>query len=101
MRPFILDAIDAERSHQELLKARGKFRFTCADPAISDESCLRVLIEEVGEVAVAVRRRAVARELNEADSGDRSVNVAHLRGELIQVAAIAVAWLEKLGQHPN
>ena len=48
---------------------------------LSDEAKLVVLVEEVGEVARAIHDR------EETD---------HLREELIQIAAVAVAWAETL-----
>lgn len=45
----------------------------------------RVLAEEVGEVA---------REFNDAEHDHRPVDLAALRGELIQVAAMAAAWAD-------
>lgn len=49
------------------------------------EKRLRILMEEVGEVA---------REFNEADIHDRPVDLALLRSELIQTAAMATAWAD-------
>lgn len=85
----VLRDINFERHRQERLKATGKFKHTCADPEMPDSVALSVLVEEVGEVA---------REVNDAYSD--SMPLAHrtdLREELIQVAAVAVAWAEKLG----
>ena len=76
----VLLAVHSERQHQEQLAREGKFAYTCAD-AIPDRDRLLVLIEEVGEVARAV--------LGNADAGN-------LRAELVQVAAVAVAWVEGL-----
>lgn len=73
----ILKLIQLERGRQEALKQTGKFQFTCADP-ISDWKKLPILLEEVGEVAKA---------MNE----DDSIGIVK---ELIQVAAVCVAWLE-------
>lgn len=68
--------IDDERRRQE-----AKFpNRTCADP-LPPELKVAVLVEEVGEVARAVL---------EHEPADR------LRDELVQVAAVAVAWLEAL-----
>ena len=50
------------------------------DPQVMDGDRLPVLVEEVGEVATEVQ------------TGD----VAALRDELVQVAAVAVAWLRTL-----
>lgn len=50
---------------------------------------LRILVEEVGEVA---------KEFNEAEHDQRMVDAAALRKELIQVAAMAGAWADALGE---
>lgn len=47
---------------------------------------LRILLEEVGEVA---------REFNDAEIEDRPVDLAKLRKELIQTAAMAAAWADR------
>lgn len=76
----VLEAIADERYRQEQLKAAGKFSHTCADSELSDDACCRVLGEEFGEVC---------RAINDDD-------LANLREELIQVAAVAVAWVERI-----
>ena len=48
---------------------------------------LSILLEEVGEVA---------REFNEAALGDGAIDLASLRAELIQVAAMAGAWADAI-----
>lgn len=73
--------ISDERERQEELKASGRFSETCADAGMSPTLKLAVLTEEVGEVA---------RCLCDGDSN------ARLREELVQVAAVAMAWLESL-----
>lgn len=73
----ILKLIQLERGRQEALKQAGKFQFTCAD-TVSDWKKLPILLEEVGEVAKA---------MNE----DDFIGIVK---ELIQVAAVCVAWLE-------
>jgi hypothetical protein len=52
---------------------------------------LSILMEEVGEVA---------REFNDAALGNRPVDHGALRAELIQVAAMAGAWADVLGEAP-
>ena len=76
----ILDEILAERERQEHLKASGKFDYTCADLEPSAGAKTAILGEEYGEVC-----RAVCEEDND-----------QLREELIQVAAVAVAWVQSL-----
>jgi NTP pyrophosphatase (non-canonical NTP hydrolase) len=82
----ILSAIVAERARQEHLKATGHFTYTCADVEMSDADCFLVLGEEVGEVARAVL---------EQDSVSAHPGT-DLCKELTQVAAVCVAWLERL-----
>lgn len=76
----VLLLIAGERERQERLKRLGEFRATCADAEMTHDERMVVLVEEVGEIARAVLER----------SG------ADLRDELIQVAAVAVAWVEAL-----
>jgi hypothetical protein len=80
----IYGLIDLERLRQGQLKLAGKIMATCADP-IDEAVKLAALTEEVGEVARAVMAR-----------GGWSVEEDNLREELVQVAAICVAWLETL-----
>jgi hypothetical protein len=75
----VLRDVAVERQHQEHLKLAGKFRFTCADRGLSDPERLAILAEEFGEVA---------RDVVERGEG--------LRRELIQIAAVCVAWIERL-----
>jgi hypothetical protein len=86
----ILDAVGVERDRQERRKAEGRFTHTCADPdGMNDYERLAVLVEEVGEVAREVltgEGRRLARDSVGTDSA--------LFEELIQVAAVAVAWSE-------
>ena len=85
MRPdTIWGAILTERYRQNELKAAGKIMATCADP-IDETVKLAALTEEVGEAARAVMAR-----------GGWSGEADNLREELVQVAAICVAWLEAL-----
>lgn len=77
----ILEDILDERAHQEALCHEGKFPMTCANPGMSNDAAYRILGEEVGEVAKALNENAP---------------VAELRAELIQVAATAMSWVEKL-----
>ena len=79
----ILISVQHERLRQEQLKAAGKFTKTCADNMPNAER-LVVLAEEFGEVA---------REVCESLEGKPTPN---LRTELIQVAAVCVAWVEGL-----
>lgn len=83
----ILRSVWEERQRQEELKARGKFAYTCADSEMSNPERLSVLGEEFGEVC---------HEVNEAIGPGRMLNREQLRKELIQVAAVCVAWVEAL-----
>lgn len=80
----VLTCIAAERLRQERLKAAGRFKFTPADLGLSDPERLAVLAEEFGEVAREVAERVAG----------KTTDFAKLRAELVQVAAVAVAWVE-------
>lgn len=83
----IFEAINRERARQETLKAAGKFKYTCVDSNMLSSEKYLVLAEEVGEVARAV--------LNlQKFASDYSADLGKVREELIQVAAVSVAWLE-------
>ncbi len=78
----VLHDVGMERFRQERLRIAGKFSATCADPtAMTNAERFAVLGEEFGEVAREV-----------VEHGDDGV----LRDELVQVAAVAVAWIEAI-----
>lgn len=85
----ILREVANERYRQEKLRLEGRFAHTCADLNVSEGYKLGVLMEEVGEVARAMMEKMGL-------IGD--VHNKDLRKELIQVAAVAVAWVESLPQ---
>lgn len=90
MRPsasIIYHLIETERLRQEFLKQDGRFQFTCADVEMANGDRLAVLMEEVGETAQAVLELSLI-------SHDRHDTT--LRKEIVQVAAVCVAWLEGL-----
>jgi NTP pyrophosphatase (non-canonical NTP hydrolase) len=76
----IMREIWDERARQDALQASGKFDYTCATKGVDLNRKMTILLEEVGEVAHAI---------NEKDNDS-------LVEELIQVAAVTVAWLESL-----
>lgn len=88
-RKVIVDVVN-ERIRQEQLRLDGRFVHTCADPDMADGAKLACLTEELGEVARAMLHRD---ELTSDGGGD-------LRTELVQVAAVAVAWAEALTPGP-
>lgn len=81
-RPDIYALIDAERDRQRQKWSRDhEWGWgDCSSPRVRDEVRAMVLCEECGEVARAVL-----------DKNDED-----LRTELVQVAAVSVAWLEHL-----
>lgn len=82
-----LKAIRTERERQDQLKAAGRFEHTCADPEMTDLDCLPILGEEYGEVCKALcEKMGLVNDLTK----------SNLRKELIQVAAVATAWIERL-----
>jgi NTP pyrophosphatase (non-canonical NTP hydrolase) len=88
---YALRLVKAERIRQETLKAEGRFEFTCADDGLSNAEKLACLTEEIGEVAQEVltqEGRRLAR--------DTVGTPEALRKEIVQVAAVALAWIEAL-----
>lgn len=77
---MILGYVRDERERQDRLVASGSVSWDCTNPDVIGHAKLSVLAEEFGEVARALL------------DGD----LQHLRQELIQVAAVAVAWAESL-----
>lgn len=82
-RDAIYVEVDQERQRQhDLWDREGEWgRGDCSSPDVEPIVKVAVLAEECGEVAAAVLQKV----------GD-----VDLRRELIQVAAVAVAWLEAL-----
>ncbi len=78
---WIVDAIKEERLRQSGLWTHEHAwgMGDCSSPDVARIAKVAILTEEVGKVARAVL---------DCDEGDK------LRAELIQVAAVAVAWLE-------
>jgi len=70
--------VHEERLRQDDLISAGKIPWNCSDPDAPDGYKLAVLTEELGEVARAI------------------LEGSNLREELIQVAAVAVAWAEAI-----
>lgn len=88
-RGAIFIEIERERGRQDWLRDQGKFVATLADPhALYPTQKHAVLAEEVGEVARCCL--AVEKLVHE------PTGVRELRTELLQVAALAVAWIESL-----
>jgi hypothetical protein len=77
-----------EVHRQDDLARAGKFGGTHIMPGGTDDARLRVLVEEVGEVAI---------ELNEADIAGVS-RTDDLRKELVQVSAVALAWVAAIDE---
>lgn len=96
----ILHDIAEERVHQERIgamkRAAGIDWRSCADPDMAGGDPMRYLVlgEEVGEVARALLERGFVPKhlVGEIDA----IGDPDLRAELIQVAAVAVAWVEAI-----
>lgn len=90
----ILKEVRAEREHQEALRMAGRFKHTASSDGIGNAEKSLILGEEVGEVCrAAMDLEHLAFDGN---TGPASEFAAKLRTELIQVAAVAVAWAESL-----
>jgi len=86
-----LESVASERARQEALREAGRFQYTPASHGVSDLQCFAMLAEELGEVA-----RQTLTQPDDAIAYDTAGSREDLRGELIQVAAIATAWVERL-----
>lgn len=92
----VLQCVMNERYRQEQFKADGEFQYSCMDvhPDISNYRKATILGEEMGEVCNVVN------ELDNVKPDGNDEDLARLksalRQELIQVAAVAVAWVESL-----
>jgi hypothetical protein len=87
-RVLVFAAIVKERERQEALKASGKFKHTNADLTFSSGDKIKVIGEEFGEVCCA--------SLNVEALSHDGLERSDLKKELIQLAAVTVAWLECL-----
>lgn len=102
----ILLEIQQERERQEQLKRAGKFLFTPADEVMTNPERLAILAEEFGETAkevteeIILETKARKQHLHPKDSEvwniPRVALLRKMRTELIQVAAVCVAWVEGL-----
>lgn len=94
----ILADIVGERIRQEQIgrdkRRAGDDWSTCADPEMPGGDPMRylVLAEEVGEVARAILERPTIVHLGDPLPDE------HLRAELVQVAAVAVAFIEAIDE---
>lgn len=77
----IVARIISERHRQVKLIATGKLPHDCAEPQVHSHIKMSVLTEELGEVAKALLQEH---------------HIDELETELIQVAAVAFAWIEAL-----
>lgn len=95
----ILEKIWLERLRQKQLLREGKIFFACDSPVVSHERKLRVIMEEIGEVARALEHIEILNPLRQpraALSEPSTRAKQNLRDELTQVASVAIAWLESL-----
>ena len=84
----ILADVAQERLRQRRLFEDHKLNFRVDSRYVSPSRKLRVLVEEIGEVAEAI---------DEIEAHPKSpIRRQHLIKELVQVAAVTVAWLESL-----
>jgi hypothetical protein len=88
--------ITTERRRQEKLKADGHFKYTCADLGMTTTEKVAVLGEEYGEVCkAALEVEKLAKRMSDIHNTS-PWKYDPLRQELIEVCAVAVAWLEAI-----
>lgn len=91
LREQALTRVNLERDRQERMKAEGRFKYTCADQAMTDHEFVAVLGEEFGEVC-----RQALTQPDDPLAHDTSGSLEGLLKETIHVAAVAVAKAEAL-----
>lgn len=91
-RTNVFHGVFLEMKRQQRLKEEGRFKYTCRDPEMSHPERITVLMEEVGEAARAVL------ELGDLANDKHNAN---LRKELIQVAAVALSWVEGMDERDS
>lgn len=92
----VLLDVAAERRRQDRLRDEGRFAATLADAdTLLLGEKLACITEEIGECARCVLAIAIAGAAHE------DLGTADLRKELIQVAALAVAWCEALDEQAS
>jgi len=94
----VLHEVRCERLRQDELVRNGTHPFRCADAQVDQGSKLLVLSEEFGEVAKAAYE---LKWCSVPGPGADAANEEYLRTELIQLAAVAVAWAESLTSTQN
>ena len=99
----VVRLIAKERDHQDALVRRGKFSWNCSFDGAPYSEKLAVLMEEVGEVAREVVEHIITRDKYAADPALKTMPPhreeyfrGRIKGELIQIAAVCVAWVEHL-----
>jgi hypothetical protein len=94
----VLRAVARERIRQEELRAQGRFPYTAASPDCPEHLRLAALTEEFGEVGRAICERDIqqAQAPGLVAAGALLAMQAQLRTELVELAAVAVAWAEAL-----
>jgi hypothetical protein len=96
-----LNDVRTERMRQETLRESGKFLWTCAALHVSLDRKNSVLAEEVGEVAKEVVDIGIVDDKYKKESLEfpwhrKRILLIRLRKELVQVAAVCVAWCEAI-----
>jgi hypothetical protein len=101
----IIDSVMIERGRQEKLFADKKLPAICSSDNATDAMCATVLGEEVMEVVEeqnlllgAYHRllRTLNDKMGNAPSLHSVADMTLVRAELVQVAAVAIGWIERL-----
>ena len=98
----VLNGIGFERVRQEDLRRSGKFLWTCAahGTLVSLDRKMSVLSEEVAKevVDIGIARDKYDKEKMAFPQHRESALLLRIRKELVQVAAVCVAWIEAIDQ---
>lgn len=96
----VLERIWLERLRQRDHFHSGRHNFSVASPVVSNDRKLRVITEELGEVAQEIDKlEAITKGRTESDAAFRQrlgQRRGKLQDELTQLVAVGVAWLESM-----
>ena len=98
----VLELIATERNRQRDLLVKGAILYDCADAEVCMDKKLRTATEELGEIARAIDAFDKHGEAKSTHHFFQLLKAkrAHLKTELIQLAAVATAWAESIEEDP-
>lgn len=92
----VLLEVASERARQEELQRSGRFPWTCARVYAPYSNAPGIHFEQGERIPQPAKLAVLAEEFGEVARAVCECDMKNLREELIQVAAVAVAWAESM-----